>query len=563
MDWLVNPLSYFGMTPFSSYPIGSVYLLGFFLGLGVSLEVAVNLYVAFFCIICGVASYQLMKYLFDNELTCLLGVLLYQLMPIIYTFTYNMATSRALVLALVPLLILYLLKWTNTGKNKYLLYSFIMIPFLMLLHRMSITYFVFLAVVIGLRLLYKLPFRKLIPIKSPRTFNRVVVISFFLSMVGLLLSSFVIFGFNSKNIVPDILLPPLTLGLPQDLLGFSLDYFLFYGPMLFLAFIGIWQILSQIWKTNTVFVYTNSNQFILILLLAPFVLFLTQPAYARHLLAPIVLCLAMYGLQLAKKSSTRLSVLILLTVPFATFFLLYDILWRDIGFYVMVSTVSLFGILIFGILLNNHQRLHKTIRVSERNHMRIRFVIVLSIILVMTLVNNDMRVSSEMDGILIPTFVTEEEVVIANYIKENRYHYSGQSVIISSHYYPEVRIAAYAETGCLADGHGTSILISGYLNGDEVLENSTLDVVGNFFQGVLYDYPLTTKHLWLQIMHGDYNDPVIYDLIFRLNIHYFIGLKGSDNALYSSGSPFQSEFRVTLSAPIVFETAHYVVYRLN
>ena len=64
-------------------------------------------------------------------------------------------------------------------------------------------------------------------------------------------------------------------------------------------------------------------------------------------------------------------------------------------------------------------------------------------------------------------------------------------------------------------------------------------------------------------MRGNYSDPTIQALIETLHIRFFVGLKGTNESLYSFYEPFESLFRKTINAPVVFETANYLVYKLD
>ena len=64
-------------------------------------------------------------------------------------------------------------------------------------------------------------------------------------------------------------------------------------------------------------------------------------------------------------------------------------------------------------------------------------------------------------------------------------------------------------------------------------------------------------------MWGNYSDAKVQERLRILHIRYFVGLKGTNESLYAFFEPFESLFRQTITAPVVLETEHYIVYKLD
>ncbi|MFW9921439.1 MAG: hypothetical protein ACFFED_17705, partial [Candidatus Thorarchaeota archaeon] len=347
--WLVHPLSYLGMVSFSGYPIGSILLFSLILATGLPLEVAVSIYVVIFCVLAGVTSFLLFRYLFEDQRIQLLGVLVYQFLPIVYQFTYNTPTSRAPMLVLAPLFIICLLKWYRTNSTKYFLHSLLLVFMMMLFHRAAFAFGLFIFAVLMVKFISWFANRYELTIKFSflRT-NKFTVILFVAIATILIVSSIAIFGFSPKNSLPASVLPDISSEFLRGLVGFFVDYFLFFGPAVFLSVFSIFSILREIWISDDSTIM-NSNNFHLLVMVLPFTFFLVLPAYSRHILAPIVVCLSLYGFDRMKSRLSYLLILFLQAASFAVFFSFYNVFWREIGLYGILTPIILMSLLLIGI----------------------------------------------------------------------------------------------------------------------------------------------------------------------------------------------------------------------
>jgi hypothetical protein len=571
--WLIHPLSYLGIFSFSGYPIGAIATFSLCIIIGGSLEAATLIYIAFFTLIGTLSSYLLSSHLFEDLRYRFIGTVFYVLLPTVYEFSYNSPTARVGFIALLPLFILFLLKWIRNGKPKHLLAACITLTIQLLYHRTALVLAMFI-VIAGVYRLLKRSLTRSWTEGEARLLNRFMVLVFMVVATGLFSLSMVISDIIPKHLLPAELYPDWSLPFLRDFMGLSLDYFLFYAIGLFLAIYSFYHILRSTWSSTTLLFEEYGDWALLLLFGTPLLWFIPNPAYTRHLIAPMVACFATYGAKLLiEKRGKMLYILsILMTAPFIVFFQLYNALWRNIEPYAFISS-TLFFLLFFGFLFaESLVKLYKTRTKQDRFGLsrisaNIRTVIIVSFLLVFTLTNSDMKFVTDMDGRSIPTYVTDEEIAIAEYIQSQHSMYSDRSILLCSHELIEHRISAYAQTNCLSEGLGTALMETGYVTREDALENSTFQLLGNLMEAHWFEHIDPDRTLpqrpWFAIMNGNYSSARVQELLNELHIRFFVGVRGTNESLYKWGEPFESLFRITLTAPIVFETSSYIVYKLD
>ncbi len=571
--WLIHPLSYFGIFTFSGYPFGAIATFALCIIIGGSLETATFIYIALFSLIGALSSYLLSSHLFEDLRYRFIGTVFYVLLPTVYEFSYNSPTARVGFIALLPLFILFVLKWIRYGKAKYLLEACITLTIQLLFHRTALVLALFI-IIAGVYRLLKRGLTRSWTEGEARLLNRFMVLVYTVVAVGLLSFSMAISDIVPKHLLPEELYPAWSLPFLRDFMGLMLDYFLFYAIGLFLAIYSVYHILRSAWSSTTLLFEEFGDWALLLLFTAPLLWFIPNPAYTRHLLAPMVACIATYGAKLLIENRGRMLFIlaILMTAPFIVFFQLYNALWRNIEPYAFISS-TLFFLLFFGFLFTESLvRLYKKRTgqdrfVFSRTSADIRTVLIVSFLLVFTLTNSDMKFVTDMDGRSIPTYVTDEEIAIAEYIQSQHSLYSDRSILLCSHELIEHRISAYAQTNCLSEGLGTALMETGYVTREDALENSTFQLLGNIMEAHWFEHIDPDRTLpqrpWFSIMHGNYSSASVRELLSELHIRFFVGVRGTNESLYKWGEPFESLFRITLTAPIVFETSGFIVYKLD
>ena len=137
-NWVVHPLSLFGMYPLS-YPSAVPFMLS---GCSQSTGLNVEYIILVTAIIIGLTgmftSYIMAKELKNDDLFALLVAFTFSLSPIFLSFTIWTASTRNLFMALVPLFVWGLLGYYNKPQSrlKYVLLIFILFMILSTTHRM-------------------------------------------------------------------------------------------------------------------------------------------------------------------------------------------------------------------------------------------------------------------------------------------------------------------------------------------------------------------------------------------------------------------------------------------
>lgn len=135
--WLINPLSFFGVYPYS-YPSAQPYILsGLSQALGISIENSNLLFSIFLGQLSLFSVYLLANEFFDEDLYSLIAAFLFSISPNLIRFTYWQASSRGLFLAMLPLTIWLFIRYGNKTRVKYLLLIIVTLVFLFATHRTS------------------------------------------------------------------------------------------------------------------------------------------------------------------------------------------------------------------------------------------------------------------------------------------------------------------------------------------------------------------------------------------------------------------------------------------
>ena len=271
-QWLIHPLSLFGIFSFSGYPIGSVSVLAFFIVISNgSLDLACFYYVSFFSVITIGTTYGLLDYLTEDHWAALAGTTFYLFFPIVYSFTYNNVNTRAPLLALLPLFIWALLRWNSERKYGYLAYSLNVWFVMLFFHRVAIL--LLAPIVIGALYPFIIRFLKQQAKGKTNRLNIITwsfIIGFLEITLWLIVASIILFGFQLKNPIPMDIFLNENLLIIRDLISFALDYFLFFGPGLIIAAFGFLQYSRDLFHEDGLFSKERSSYTFLITIATPF-----------------------------------------------------------------------------------------------------------------------------------------------------------------------------------------------------------------------------------------------------------------------------------------------------
>jgi hypothetical protein len=144
--WCINPLSFFGLYALS-YPSATPFLLSMFSQLsGVSIEGLILVLGMFFGIIGTLSAFAVAREIMDSNRFALLVAILFSLAPFFLKDTTWIGSSRGYVVAMLPILVMLLVKHLKTGNSKYLALAIIVFVVVCSLHRMGfLSVFLFIA----------------------------------------------------------------------------------------------------------------------------------------------------------------------------------------------------------------------------------------------------------------------------------------------------------------------------------------------------------------------------------------------------------------------------------
>lgn len=563
VSWLIHPLSFLGMFAFSGYPIGSVALFASMLILtGSSLETATMLFVSLFCIVSVISTSILMRHLFPSRTLQMLGTVLYQFVPIVYEFTYNTASARMPLLALLPLFVYLLLQW-NRGSRRALAQAIAVVLLLLLFHRASIALFGLVAVAVlypyVMQRIRRLPESKNIPT------GQFMVFAFIMASALILVLGFLTFGIYPKNVIPADMLPSSVPDSTRMVISVCLDYSLFYGPLLVLSGIGLLGLLLDMWHSVPEWGTRIDEWGLLLFVFLPLSYFIAYPAYTRHFAAIFVVALSVRGMKHLQGSLLKSLVgIVLCVLPSLIYFNLYNLFWRPIGPYAELVTVSSVLLSILYVLAPRGRKTLDSLRGLSINQLQIRALMIALMVLIVAISYIDMRTA--LSGGEFPARVpTEEEIDVAEFIRQDLDSRIAPSIVISQHVLVELRVAAYAQAYALADGHGISLLAVGYLSRDDALKNSTLKGLEGIMNTHVYEHPVRAVDLWYEIMGSNWTESKTQALISDLRISHFVALKDIDECFGPFGAARDAVCVLsrTISMDPIYETEHFIVYSFN
>jgi len=274
-DWILSPLSFFGLYP-QSYPSGEFFLLS-----GVSqcssIEMEWTTWVAatFFGTLGAFTAYLMAKEIRNDFLFAFSVASIYSLSRIFIAFTNWTVTTRALFITILPLFIWSLLRYHNQKEDrlKYLLLAVGLLIILLTLHRM-VSFTSLILIAFGIAVLFYTANKKF---KVPKITPKTTVILFFTLFIPLFLLPFTPLGFYHRL---ESFIGGHQYGYffhgstPYDIiLNMGAEYAMAVGILIALAPIGLIILLLKKQKT-----FSDAFLIALVLCFAPF---LADPTYMR------------------------------------------------------------------------------------------------------------------------------------------------------------------------------------------------------------------------------------------------------------------------------------------
>ena len=195
-DWILSPLSFFGLYPLS-YPSGEIFFLS---GLSqcskIEMEWTIWVAATFFGVLGMFTAYLMAKEIMNDFLFAFSVAAVYSTSRIFIGFTNWTVTTRALFITILPLFIWSLLRYHNQKEDrlKYLLFAVGLLIMLLTLHRM-VAFTPLILIAFGIAVLFYTANKKF---KVPKITPKISIILFFAFFIPLLLLPFTPLGFYHK-----------------------------------------------------------------------------------------------------------------------------------------------------------------------------------------------------------------------------------------------------------------------------------------------------------------------------------------------------------------------------
>jgi hypothetical protein len=231
--WIINPLSIFGLYPFSTYPIGGPLILSIIM-IFFSEEISIAIFSLLFIGIAILTCYYLAKLIFrENQTLIILFVLFYTANPIFIQTSYWTSTLRGPFLSLLPLLLFYNLDLYNKFEWKKLILFCLSVLLVSLLYQLIFIYPLYLiSSVLGF------------VIKNQDFLNRKYLPIYLIIYLVSFIIGILIFPIDPQQTSEFLISNDSIIGIIWNLL---VDYLLKIGFILPLAFLGF---IVQFFSTN-------------------------------------------------------------------------------------------------------------------------------------------------------------------------------------------------------------------------------------------------------------------------------------------------------------------------
>ncbi|MBK5113291.1 MAG: hypothetical protein KGD59_02105 [Candidatus Heimdallarchaeota archaeon] len=589
LELIMHPFSLVGLYPFSPYPFGSLLLYRFFDLISFkNVFVGVMLFNICMIFLTTLSSYYFFRKVFNNneknesdenasglnqrKILALIGSLIFVNFPYLTYFSYNFASARFPLMALLPLFYLFVLETINKRSVVSFLKCLGVGIAMLFFHRMSEP-LLLLLLFLGIYLIFfkflakKLRINELIP-KLKKIFSKYFIIFLLGAFAIAVVVSFFIDVYSGLWVLGT------GVGWWQFLAHVTLIlggvFFEGWGSMIFVSLLGIIFINSK----KTIKDKSYYNILLMILFQIP-LLILISNHYIIYLisLVPVLLILLYLKNYIFEKENYNPIYGAIVLISFGLFNTISAIFIHKVrsnyhqAYIIISSFVFLFGIvLLISMLVEKQKQKNQQENMKLKSFVKgsmksVAFILVVSFLfysrfyidlLTIYVPNND------------PDFfpsitLTEEEKEIANFMSQYPNYLFGCSQRLVA-----IRVSVLSGCFYVADTHSLALLLSGYYNISEIRENT---VFRPFYGG--WDFTLyrtTTEYksgreIFSELVQMEANATSLA-IINDIYLSFFITSKHNNYVEIGITEYIFSPFVETISniATSVFETTNYRVW---
>jgi len=536
-NWLVSPLSFFGLYPFASYPIGVPAILAGLFQLGFNSDGAVLLITMVSSVVATIGAYRLGEYLFGDTNDGLIFAAFYNFSHIFLRYTYYTISARGPFMVILPFLVYYGIKYVRKRERLDLLKTVCLWILLSLIHSLFLFLVLYPIAALGFLLLNRLHGtylkcssrldaseeqglmswdRSLVKIlystikRAVDITKRFEMILFLLLLVVSFLVGFSILPFDERKTTPFILTNDTLFGVIMNLI---IDYGIRLGILSIFLPIGI--IMS--FKNST---YSGAK-FMHVILCALLIFTIPTSLYSSVILFPVFAYYSVAGFLFSKRwvSETALSgFLLIFLVPFTY---LYTTYVATLPSWILISVISIGTLFPIAILMLHFNRSRITSPTKLKKQINtsiiVLIVVVFSLLCTDGVILQDTRSSMSLDEFSIVDIIGDDPdigLVFAPDIGIGR----------KMHAYKIPAIGAFDEDFAL---------YFGWIEPEEIVAGSYFDIGSILVNGKPFSYEGRNpeRDLFASLLNLDLTSFDDYNTAIILGLEYIIVEKDSNGYL--------------------------------
>lgn len=582
-----NFLSLFGFYPFSGYPIGTLLILSGFLAIsGRNIIACTILFEIFFTIVFTISVYLLSNELKLNEKIKCYFIILLTTLPNILLFSYNQTSARFPFFALLPIFLIFLLKFNREKKISFFLMAIFLTFILNLFHRMAIMLFLIIIISFTLFVIekitkvdflynlhnYKI---KINDQKHNKLKKKIIMLLnylkqriWLLSIVVLFIIGFIIFGmdlsyvsstskFNIYCYFKSLINSNFLYLLVQPLV----DQWIHYGLVFILFIILFIMLIIPSDKNSKILTNINGNSDLLRLFfyILPFTI-AYQIIYSYYFLCYLLSILGAFFIFSFLKIKKRSYLYPVYGIISGLFITLYHFFVVSVLPYLIISLfLTIVSIIVFIITLL--PKLKKTIsneinkiplKVNTFTTLTFLFILITSMFMV-----DRHSIYSNRDGIIYG-HLTNEEIELANFLINNGYGtFDSFDNTIST------RVAAISGWFYISDIHNRGVFLLGDLHIRDI--NCSIGSIRNLLNFQFLNCTNTNgRSIFYELITSHCYSIMALEILKSYNLKYFITASNSSKS-YVWDRTINSIFIESLyvNVPIVKATDNFYIWNTS
>ena len=589
-----NILTLLGLVPFSGYPIGILFILCFFLLItGSNIIATTLLFDLVFLVIFVISSFYLAEELDFKQSTKLYFILFLTTIPNILSFSYYQTSSRFPFFALLPLVLMLLLRFNKRRKATPLIIAIGLSIILNFIHRMAVILFAIIALSIMFFLIEKWSKRDFLvnyhikkitinedenetindrkrkwKIKSINFYNYFKQRFWIFSLIGSVLVGFLVLGIDFNNVylrakfniycyIMAIINSNTLYLITQPIV----DQWFHYGTSFLLLLIGIIIILIPKMQDNLDKINTSKANLYLIF----FVLFFIpvyQLIYSVYVLSYIVAVISANLLESLENKRIRHYLGPMCGFIVSTFIILYHFLAETKVLPYFILAIFIMSLTLISLIILSLKKLRNNLPKKFRNlyyktKAFVIFFFIISVINNMFIVDRSILFPKRVNSIY--EHLSLEEKAMAEFLLDN-----GFGTFESFDYTLSTHIAVLSSWYFIQDQHNVGVFLLENRTVDEINCNFTLFINWPNMELFTCDNTFGRQILYNELFMTECYTHYALNILKRYNIKYFISSRHT-NTSYAWQYTINSRFIESLYnyVPIVFTTENYFIWNTS